>query len=75
LATTISPEIRVNAIAPGGILRDQPEIFLNRYSEKTPLGRMAEVEDMKGALMFLASDLAKYVTGQVIVIDGGRAAL
>jgi NAD(P)-dependent dehydrogenase (short-subunit alcohol dehydrogenase family) len=75
LATTISPEIRVNAIAPGGILRDQTEIFLKRYSEKTPLGRMADVEDMKGALMFLASDLARYVTGQVIVVDGGRAAL
>jgi NAD(P)-dependent dehydrogenase (short-subunit alcohol dehydrogenase family) len=71
LATTISPEVRVNAISPGGIFRDQPEIFLRRYEEKTPLGRMATEDDFRGVVAYLASDLSKYVTGQNLAVDGG----
>jgi NAD(P)-dependent dehydrogenase (short-subunit alcohol dehydrogenase family) len=71
LATTVSPDIRVNAIAPGGVLRDQPEIFIDRYSKKTSLGRMANEDDFRGALSYLASDLSQYVTGQVLSVDGG----
>ena len=71
LSTTVSPEVRVNSIAPGGILRDQPEDFIQRYCEKVPLGRMGEVDDFRGILAFLASDLSKYVTGQVFSVDGG----
>jgi NAD(P)-dependent dehydrogenase (short-subunit alcohol dehydrogenase family) len=71
LATTISPEVRVNAIAPGGIFNNQPENFVKRYSEKTPLARMATEDDFRGAISFLATDLSKYVTGQVLSIDGG----
>lgn len=71
LATTISPEIRVNAISPGGILRSQPEEFVKRYEAKVPLGRMASEEDFRGALAYLTSDLSKYVTGQVLQVDGG----
>ena len=74
LATTLAPKIRVNCIAPGGIWRDQPESFLQRYNARTPLGRMATEEDMKGALAFLASDLSQYVTGQIIAVDGGWTA-
>lgn len=71
LATTIAPEIRVNAISPGGIFRNQPEEFVKRYESKTPLARMATEDDFRGILGFLASDLSKYVTGQVFQVDGG----
>lgn len=71
LATALAPEVRVNSIAPGGIYRDQPEVFVNRYSKKTPLGRMGKEDDFRGVIAYLASDLSKYVTGQVLSIDGG----
>jgi len=71
LATTLAPDVRVNAISPGGVFRNQPEIFVSRYEERTPVGRMASVEDFKGATAFLASSLSSYVTGQVLTVDGG----
>ena len=71
LATTIAPDVRVNAIAPGGIFRNQPDEFVKKYSSKTPLERMATEDDFKGIIQFLASDLSSYVTGQVISVDGG----
>ena len=74
LATVFAPKIRVNAITPGGIWRGQPEIFVNRYEKRTPLGRMGMEEDFKGAVAYLASDLSTYVTGQNLVVDGGWTA-
>jgi NAD(P)-dependent dehydrogenase (short-subunit alcohol dehydrogenase family) len=71
LSTTISPEVRVNVIAPGGIFRDQPKDFVDRYCLKVPLGRMATEDDFRGALAYLASDLSAYLTGQILVVDGG----
>jgi len=71
LATTIAPEVRVNAISPGGVLRNQPEKFVRRYTDKTPLARMATENDFRGVVAYLASDLSLYVTGQVLHIDGG----
>ena len=71
LASTLAPDIRVNAISPGGILRGQPEEFIKRYKDKTPLSRMGIEEDFKGITAFLASDLSSYVTGQNIIVDGG----
>lgn len=71
LSTTLAPEIRVNAIAPGGVFRNQPKKFVDRYAAKTPLKRMAIEEDFKGVIAFLASDLSNYVTGQVLNVDGG----
>lgn len=71
LATTIAPEVRVNAISPGGIFRNQPEEFIKRYEARTPLGRMASEEDFRGAIAYLSSDLSKYVTGQVLSVNGG----
>ncbi len=71
LATVLAPNIRVNSITPGGIWRNQPEIFLRRYNDRTPLGRMGKEEDLKGAIAYLASDLSAYVTGHNLVIDGG----
>lgn len=71
LATVLAPKIRVNTISPGGIERGQDQKFQDRYNALTPLGRMATEEDFKGAALFLASDLSKYVTGQNIIVDGG----
>lgn len=71
LATALAPQIRVNGIVPGGVKATQDEKFIERYSEKTPLGRMADPDDISGALVYLATDLSKYVTGQNIVVDGG----
>jgi NAD(P)-dependent dehydrogenase (short-subunit alcohol dehydrogenase family) len=73
-ATTLAPAVRVNCIAPGGVWRQQPESFHERYKSRTPLGRMASEEDLKGAAAYLASDLSAYVTGQVIAVDGGWSA-
>jgi NAD(P)-dependent dehydrogenase (short-subunit alcohol dehydrogenase family) len=71
LATVLAPSIRVNAVSPGGVWRGQPEKFIERYIQKTPMGRMAIEEDLKGAVGFLASDLSRYVTGHNLVVDGG----
>jgi NAD(P)-dependent dehydrogenase (short-subunit alcohol dehydrogenase family) len=71
LSTTLAPHVRVNAVAPGGVFRDTPEPFLGRYVARTPLGRMAREEDLKGAVAYLATDLSAYVTGQCLAVDGG----
>lgn len=74
LATTLSPAVRVNAISPGGVWRNQPEAFVQRYEARTPLERMATEEDFAGALAYLASDQSRYVTGQNLAVDGGWSA-
>ncbi|MCU0618295.1 MAG: SDR family oxidoreductase [Gemmatimonadaceae bacterium] len=74
LATTCAPAIRVNAVSPGGIARGQPDAFVERYAARTPLARMASETDIVGAVTFLASDLAAYITGQVLAVDGGWSA-
>ena len=71
LATVLAPDVRVNAITPGGVWRNQPEAFHTRYVGRTPLRRMATEEDLKGAVAYLASDLSAYVTGHNLVVDGG----
>jgi len=64
--------IRVNCILPGGVYDHQPETFIKKYSQKVLLEkRMANVDDLTGALLFLLSDGSKYITGQNIVVDGG----
>jgi NAD(P)-dependent dehydrogenase (short-subunit alcohol dehydrogenase family) len=66
--------IRVNAVAPGGVLAGQPEAFQAAYSSRVPLGRMANPEDLVGAYTFLASPAAAYITGQCLYVDGGLSA-
>ena len=71
LASTLAPYIRVNSISPGGVERNQEKIFIKKYNEKTLLNRMATENDISEPVLFLASDMSSYITGQNIIVDGG----
>lgn len=63
--------IRVNAICPGGIFDNQPKKFIEKYEKNTPLGRMGKPSDIAGPVIFLSSDAASYITGHILMVDGG----
>ncbi len=67
-------DVRVNALSPGGVLGGQDPEFLRKYTDRVPLRRMAEPADLAGALLFLASDASRYVTGHELRVDGGFTA-
>lgn len=71
LATTMAPFVRVNAISPGGIFRNQDRCFIDRYIKKTPLGRMASESDIVDPMIFLISKMARYINGEILIVDGG----
>jgi NAD(P)-dependent dehydrogenase (short-subunit alcohol dehydrogenase family) len=65
--------VRVNALSPGGVYNGQPPEFVSRLTRLIPLARMADVEEYRAAIQFLCSDASRYMTGQNLVMDGGRS--
>lgn len=66
--------VRCNALSPGGVYAEQNDVFVSKLTNLIPLGRMAQVDEYRGAIAFLCSDASSYMNGSNLVIDGGRSA-
>ncbi|MEH6493219.1 SDR family oxidoreductase [Halopseudomonas sp.] len=66
--------VRCNALSPGGVYAGQNDVFVAKLSQLIPLGRMAGVDEYRGAIAFLCSDASSYMNGSNLIIDGGRSA-
>ena len=83
LAVTLAPHgVRVNGVAPGGVMTDALKGSIADAPSlrpaligRTPLGRIGEANEAADAALFLASDKASFITGEILVVDGGRSAL
>jgi NAD(P)-dependent dehydrogenase (short-subunit alcohol dehydrogenase family) len=71
LATHLAPNFRVNCIAPGGVIHDQDDEFLKKYSELTPMKRMMKKNELNELIELLCGSGSSYITGTTIVVDGG----
>ena len=71
----VAQGIRVNAISPGGVFNGQPDEFTAKLHQLIPMARMAHKDEYQGAVLFLCSDASSYMTGQNLIVDGGRSVL
>ena len=69
-----SKGVRVNALTPGGIFNNHQGLFLERFKQLNPIGRMSEKEELRGGIVYLASDASSHVVGHNLIIDGGWTA-
>jgi NAD(P)-dependent dehydrogenase (short-subunit alcohol dehydrogenase family) len=68
-----SSDIRVNALCPGGVFNGQNAVFSEKFKKVVPLARFSKPDEYKGAIIYLLSDESSYMTGSVMVVDGGRS--
>lgn len=67
--------VRCNALCPGGVENNQPQDFINKVNTKIPMGRLAQVDEYQGTLVWMLSDASSYLNGAIVPVDGGRTIL